>query len=217
MKQTIQQYQDRAEAGKILADALVAYQGRSDVIVLALARGGVPVGYEIAKALSVPLDVYIVRKLGVPGHEELAMGAVASGGITVFNESIVRDLHLSEQTMHAVIEAELKELKRREIRYRAGRPFPRLANKCIILVDDGIATGATIKVAIKALRQQKPSSIIVAVPVAPPEICKALEIQVEGLICPLQPSLFNAVGTWYQHFSQTEDEEVVRCLALTRM
>ncbi len=203
---------NRYEAGKVLAEELNAFAHRSDVVILALPRGGVPVAYEIAKALVVPLDVFIVRKLGVPGHEELAMGAIATGGVTVFNDSIVRDLSISTVAIQQVTQSELAELKRRELLYRGQRPFPILTNKSIILVDDGIATGATIKAAIKALRQQKPASIIVAIPVAALSTYQEIAKQVEKIICPLTPSYFSAVGEWYENFSQTTDDEVFELL-----
>jgi putative phosphoribosyl transferase len=201
-------YTDRLHAGKVLADNLLDYQNRDDVIVLALPRGGVPVGYEIAKTLHAPLDVFIVRKLGVPGHSELAMGALATGGACVFNESIIRDLSIPQYAIEGVIEEEKKELKRRETVYRGNKAFPDLKNKIVILVDDGIATGASIKAAIKALDQLQPKSIVVAVPVADKYICSEIELSVDQMICPLQTNNLQAVGLWYHDFSQTEDEEV---------
>jgi predicted phosphoribosyltransferase len=208
----MEKYPDRYEAGKILATELKSYAKRSDVIVLALPRGGVPVAYEIAKTLSLPLDVFIVRKLGVPGHEELAMGAIASGGVTVFNDEVLRDLPISKSMVDQVIQSESEELNQREIKYRGKRPFPDFTNKTIILVDDGIATGATMKAAIKALRQQKPASIIVAVPVAEYSTCQEIGNLVEKIVCPLKPHDFYAVGAWYENFSQTEDQEVYQLL-----
>ena len=203
---------DRQQAGRILANSLKNYAIQPNVTVLALPRGGVPVAYEIAMALSIPLDVFIVRKLGVPGHEELAMGAIASGGTILVNESIIRQLRLQQSSIDAVIQSEQEELARREHLYRGNRPFPDLSGKTIILVDDGIATGATMQAAISALRKHKPASIIVAVPVAAYETCQSMAPLVDKLICPLQPINFFAVGLWYEDFSQTTDEEVIDLL-----
>lgn len=209
----MEKFFDRYEAGKILAEHLKSYVKKSNTIVLALPRGGVPVAYEIAKALSIPLDVFIVRKLGVPGHEEFAMGAIATGGTIVFNEEIVRELNISKSAIDQVIQLEKQELRRRESTYRDNRrPFPILKDKTIILVDDGIATGATMRAAIKALRQQKPASIIIAVPVAEFSICIEMEELVDKIICPLRPYQLYAVGAWYENFSQTSDEEVFELL-----
>jgi len=209
----MEKYHDRKEAGKILAEQLKAYANRKDVIVLALPRGGVPVAYEVAQALNLPLDVFIVRKLGVPGHEELAMGAIAMGGVTVFNDEIVRDLQISKASIDSVINSENEELQRREIRYRGKRPFPILTKKIVILVDDGIATGATMYAAVKALRHLQPASIVIAVPVAAADTCDKLAVLADKMICPLRPQLFYAVGSWYDYFGQTEDEEVSELLA----
>lgn len=211
-----QRYLDRQEAGQVLAKELHDYSDRSDVLVLALPRGGVPVAFEIAMALHVPLDVFIVRKLGVPGHSELAMGALAMGNITVFNDDIIRQLNISQADIDAVIHKENIELKRREIAYRDEIAFPSIQGKTIILVDDGIATGATMRAAIKALRKQHPASIIVAVPVADYQMCENLKSMVDKLICPLRPTNFYAVGAWYDDFSQTEDEEVFTLLKEAR-
>lgn len=204
----MEKFRDRRHAGKVLAEELKAYAYNTKVIVLGLPRGGVPVAYEIAKALEVPLDVFIVRKLGVPGHEELAMGAIASGDITVFNERVLKEIEISKFMVDQVIQLEQQELKRREQLYRGQHPFPVLKGKIIILVDDGIATGATMRAAIKALQQQKPKKIIIAVPVAALSTCKEMEPLVDIMICPLKPEFFYAVGAWYEDFSQTEDEEV---------
>src|SRR3990167_6006316 len=204
----MKQYLNRQEAGKILANELHAYAKRADVIVLALPRGGVPVAFEIAKALQVPLDIFIVRKLGVPLHEELAMGAIATGDVTVFNDEIIRDLAISPDAIKQVINTEREEIKRREIAYRGNRPPPHLRDKTIILVDDGIATGATMRAAIKALDQFHPTSVIIAVPVADESLCQQLRLLVDEVICPLRPNQFYAVGAWYENFSQTEDDEV---------
>ena len=203
---------NRQHAGQILANSLKNYANKPNVIVLALPRGGVPVAYEIARTLSIPLDVFIVRKLGVPGHEEFAMGAIASGGTVLLNQSIIKQLKLQQSSIDAVIQSEQTELMRRERVYRGNRPFPDLLGKTIILVDDGIATGATIQAAISGLRKHKPSSIIVAVPVAAYETCQSMTSLIEQLICPLQPINFFAVGLWYEDFSQTTDEEVIDLL-----
>lgn|SRR3990167_1299247 len=203
-------YLNRKEAGKVLANQLHAYAHRTDVIVLALPRGGVPVAYEVSQALQVPLDIFIVRKLGVPGHSELAMGAMATGDVTVFNNEIIKNLAISPDAIKKVMDAEREEIKRREITYRGHRAFPELKDKTIILIDDGIATGATMRAAIKALTLHKPASIVVAVPVADPILCQELQLleDVDTIICPLRPSQLYAVGAWYDDFSQTEDEEV---------
>lgn len=206
-------YLNRCEAGKILANALAAYAKREDVVVLALPRGGVPVAYEIATRLEVPLDVFIVRKLGVPGHSELAMGAIAMGGAEVFNDDIINSLHITKkEAIQSVIAKEEQELKRRELTYRGHHTYPSLKDKTVILVDDGIATGATIRAAIKALRQLHPAEIIIAVPVADKQICENLTPLVDRLVCPLRPINFYAVGAWYDDFSQTEDAEVSHLL-----
>lgn len=205
-------FKNRQEAGRILAESLENYHDRNDVIVLALPRGGVPVAYEIAKALNVALDVFIVRKLGAPGHEELAMGALAMGGVTVFNEEVVRDLGVSKHDIDVVIKMEQAELNRREMAYRGKKPFPTLANKTIILVDDGIATGATMRAAVNALKKLKPATIIIAVPVAEASTAEKMAAIVDKLICPLKPHNFYAVGQWYDYFSQTSDEEVSELL-----
>ena len=201
-------YQNRYEAGKILAEHLHAYANNANVIVLALPRGGVPVAYEIAEALHAPLDVFVVRKLGVPGHKELAMGAIASGNAHVFNEDIIRELQISLEEIRTVMRNEQDELNRRESLYRQNKPFPSLLDKIVILVDDGIATGATIRVAINALKKLQPAKLILAVPVAQKSLSTQLRQKVDEYICPLEPSDLNAVGAWYDDFSQTEDDEV---------
>jgi predicted phosphoribosyltransferase len=205
-------FTDRQEAGTILAEYLKDYANKSNVIILALPRGGVPVAYEIATALAIPLDIFIVRKLGVPGHEELAMGAIASGGIVIFNKALVNQLNLEQSSIDNVLQVEQKELLRRELLYRGDRPFPELLGKTIILVDDGIATGSTMFAAVKALRKHKPASIIIAVPVAARETCEEMNTLVDKIICPLQPINFYAVGLWYENFSQTSDHEVIELL-----
>ena len=207
------QFENRAEAGRYLAQKLMAYRDQPDVLVLALPRGGVPVAYEVAKALHAPLDVFLVRKLGVPGHEELAMGAVATGGVRVLNEAVVRALNISEEQINAVTEAELRELERREQAYRGSRPAPQIRDRTIILVDDGLATGATMYAAIVALRQQHPKKIVVAVPTASPETCDEFRRVSDEVVCAITPEPFYAVGLSYKDFSQTTDEEVRDLLA----
>lgn len=205
-------FRDRQDAGIVLAEHLKEYAHRSNVIVLALPRGGVPVAYEVAIALSLPLDIFIVRKLGVPGYEELAMGALAMGGTVILNEPLMNQLHLDQASINAVLESEQRELLRREHLYRGNRPFPDLLGKTIILVDDGIATGSTMRAAVKALRNCKPAFIIVAVPVAARETCDEMAKLVDKIICPLKPINFHAVGLWYENFSQTSDSEVIELL-----
>lgn len=209
-------YLNRYAAGQALAKALMPYANRKDVLVLALPRGGVPVAFEIAKALHVPMDVFIVRKLGVPGHSELAMGAMASGSAPVFNQDIIRELQISPTDIDAVIEKETKELKRREVAYRGHHPLPSIQGKTILLVDDGIATGATMRAAIQSLRELKAGAIVVAVPVADKQLCERMAMTVDRLVCPLRPLHFYAVGAWYEDFSQTEDEEVYTLLNESR-
>jgi putative phosphoribosyl transferase len=206
-------FRDRTEAGQVLADQLVRYAHRPDVVVLALPRGGVPVGYEVAQALHAPLDVFLVRKLGLPGQEELAMGAIASGGIRVLNEEVVRKLNVPEEIIDAVAAEEQQELSRREHDYRAGRPPPDVRGRTVILVDDGLATGSTMRAAVAALRQQGPARIVVAVPVGAPETCTQLRREADEVVCAETPEPFYAVGAWYEDFSQTTDEEVRDLLA----
>src|SRR6195256_2560933 len=206
-------FRDRREAGRMLAGRLSAYANRPDVIVLALPRGGVPVAYEVARALRAPLDVFVVRKLGVPGYEELAMGAVATGGVRVLNDQLVERLSIPEHMIDAVAAREQQELARRERLYRDGRPPPDVGGRTVILVDDGLATGATMHAAIQALRQQQPARIVVAVPTTSPETCEEMRAEVDDVICAITPEPFHAVGLWYQDFSQTTDEEVRDLLA----
>ncbi|XYI02659.1 phosphoribosyltransferase [Sorangium sp. So ce1128] len=205
-------FHDRRDAGRHLAAKLAPYANQQ-LVVLALPRGGVPVGYEVARALGAPLDVYVVRKLGVPGHEELAMGAVASGGVRVLNEDVVSQLGLSGAAIDAVTATELREVERRERAYRDGRPAPTVRQQTVILVDDGLATGATMRVAVSALRQLSPARILVAVPVAAPETCDELRDEVDEIVCAATPEPFYAVGLWYDNFDQTTDEEVRELLA----
>jgi predicted phosphoribosyltransferase len=205
---TPRSFSNRREAGRLLATKLGAYANRNDVIVLALPRGGVPVAYEVAVALSAPLDVFVVRKLGVPGHEELAMGAVASGGIRVLNDDVVGMLRIPDHIIDAVARNELQELDRRERLYRDARPQPSVKGKTVILIDDGLATGATMLAAIEALRQLGPGRIVVAVPTAASETCEEMRKKADDVICAITPEPFYAVGVWYRDFSQTSDEEV---------
>jgi erythromycin esterase-like protein/predicted phosphoribosyltransferase len=201
-------FRDRQEAGRLLAAKLTAYANRRDVIVLALPRGGVPVAYEVARAIGAPLDVFVVRKLGVPGYEELAMGAVATGGVRVLNDQLVSRLGIPDHLIDAVAARERQELARRERLYRTGRPPLDVRGRTVILVDDGLATGATMHAAIAALRQLHPARIVVAVPTASPEACEEMKAEVDEVICAITPEPFQAVGQWYQDFSQTTDEEV---------
>lgn len=201
-------FEDRAYAGRLLGQALAKYANRPDVIVLALPRGGVPVGFEVAQAISASLDIMLVRKLGTPGHEELAMGAIASGGITVFNSELVSRLHIGPELIEAATKRELQELERREQAYRGNHPPPVVENRHVILVDDGLATGASMRAAVAALRQRNPASIIVAIPVAPPDTVDVLKEEADEVICLAMPEPFLAVGRWYRDFSQTSDEDV---------
>lgn len=206
-------FRDRREAGRLLAARLTAYANRPDVLVLALPRGGVPVAYEVARALGAPLDVFLVRKLGVPGQEELAMGAVATGGVRAINNQIVHALRIPDHMIDMVAAKEQEELARRERLYRGDRPPPDVRGRTVILVDDGLATGASMHAAITALRQHQPARIVVAVPTAAPETCEALRAQVDDVICAITPEPFYSVGLWYGDFSQTTDEEVKDLLA----
>jgi predicted phosphoribosyltransferase len=201
-------YQDRAEAGKRLAEQLMAYANRPDVVVLALPRGGVPVAFVVAQALNAPLDVFLVRKLGVPGYEELAMGAIAAGGVRVLNKEVVRILHIPDTAIEAVAVQEQQELERRARHYRNGRVALDVRGRTIILVDDGLATGATMRAAVVALRQQQPAHIVIAVPVAASATCEEFRAQGEEIVCTATLEPFYAVGLWYEDFSQTSDAEV---------
>lgn len=209
-------FSDRREAGKHLAARLADYADRDDVLVLALPRGGVPVAYEVAKELRAPLDVFLVRKLGVPGHEELAMAAIASGGVRVLNEDVVDYLDIPDEVIDAVAARELKELERREVAYRGDRPQPEFRSKTIVLVDDGLATGSTMRAAAAALRQQEPARIVVAVPVSARQTCDEYRMGVDEIVCATTPEPFYGVGMWYDDFSQTTDEEVRELLARSR-
>ena len=201
-------FADRTEAGKLLAARLSRYASRQNLIVLALPRGGVPVAFEIARALSAPLDVFLVRKLGVPGQQELAMGAIATGGVRVLNRDVVAYLAIPQGIIDTVARQEQQELERREILYRGARPAPELLGRTVIVVDDGLATGSTMRAAISALKKSKPGRIIVAVPVAPPSTVKEFEKEVDEVVCVLTTEHLDGVGRWYQDFSQTTDEEV---------
>jgi predicted phosphoribosyltransferase len=201
-------FRDRTEAGRLLAEKLREYANRADVVVLALPRGGVPVAFEVARALNAPLDVFVVRKLGVPGHEELAMGAIASGGVRVLNQDVIAALGISRELVDLVAEREQRELRRREREYRDGRASVDVRDRTVILVDDGLATGSSMRVAAIALKKKEPAEIIVAVPVAAPETCAEFESVVDKVVCAATPEPFRAVGQWYRDFSQTSDEEV---------
>jgi putative phosphoribosyl transferase len=201
-------FPNRMEAGRRLAERLSAYRGYDDAIVLGLPRGGVPVAYEVARQLGLPLDVFLVRKLGVPGYEELAMGAIASGNVSVLNEDVMRALPNSEAIFETVRAAEEIELQRRETRYRRDRPTPELRGRIVILVDDGLATGATMRAAATGLRKQGVAKIVVAVPVGASETCQELAAEVDEAICVIMPASFDGVGQFYEDFSQTTDEEV---------
>jgi predicted phosphoribosyltransferase len=206
-------FRDRVEAGRALAAELPEYADRPDVLILALPRGGVPVAYEVARALHAPLDVFLVRKLGVPGREELAMGALASGGRVVLNREVVEGLRVPQDIIEYVIQSESEELRRRERLYRDDRPAPDVQGRTIILIDDGLATGSSMRAAVAALRQGGPARIVVAVPVAAGSTCDELREEVEEVVCTLTPEPFHAVGLWYEDFSQTTDEEVRELLA----
>ncbi len=201
-------YRDRADAGRVLAGMLSAYANREDVLVLALPRGGVPVGYEVAQALRAPLDVFLVRKLGVPGQEELGMGALASGGVRVLNDAVLRSLDIPPDVVEAVTARERNELERRERLYRDDLPPPNVRGRTVILVDDGLATGSTMRAAVTALRRQGPARIVVAVPAAAAATCNELRAEADEVVCPATPEPFYSVGAWYEDFAQTTDQQV---------
>jgi putative phosphoribosyl transferase len=209
-------FRDRTDAGRRLAQKLRSYRGRPDVVVLALPRGGVPVAAEVAAELDAPLDVFLVRKLGVPGHDELAMGAIATGGTRVLNESVIRHFGIPRAVVDHVAEREGRELERRERRYRGTRPFPTLAGKTVILVDDGIATGASVRAAVRAICQQEPARIVVAVPVAPLGTVAAFAGEVHEIVCVEKAEAFDAVDFFYETFAQTTDAEVCEILERPR-
>ena len=204
----MRRFRDRAEAGRLLAERLRSYAGRDDVVVLALPRGGVPVAYEVAKALGAPLGVFVVRKLGVPGHEEVAMGALASGGLVVLDTRLVQRLGLDRNQLERTVAREAEELRRRENAYDGRLDPHELQGKTVILIDDGLATGSTMRAAALAVRDLDPGKIVVAVPVASQETCDAFRDVVDEIVCEMTPQPFNAVGLWYEDFSQTTDEEV---------
>jgi predicted phosphoribosyltransferase len=208
-------FRDRADAGRQLAQKLLHYSNRNDVLVLALPRGGVPVAFEVARVLSAPLDVFLVRKLGLPGHEELAMGAIATGGFRVLNDEVVRNFRVSPEAIERVAQREAEELARREQLYRGGRPALDVAGRVVILVDDGLATGSTMRAAVAAMRPQQPARILVAAPVAARSTCRDFEREVDEVVCAETPELFYAVGSWYEDFSQTTDEEIRELFNLT--
>jgi putative phosphoribosyl transferase len=206
------QFRDRVEAGELLASQLLDYANQKDVLVLALPRGGVPVASQVAKALNAPLDVIVVRKLGVPGHEELAMGAIAPGGVRVFDAAVVQRSHISSSTIDAVTAKEQAEMERRETAYRGNAPPPEVHGKIVILVDDGLATGSTMRAAVAAVRRGHPAQIVVAVPTAPPSSVSELRTEVDEVVACMTPRLFFGVGEWYERFNQVSDEEVRRLL-----
>jgi putative phosphoribosyl transferase len=205
---------DRTDAGRQLAARLTAYANREDVVVLALPRGGVPVAVEVARALAAPLDVLVVRKLGVPGHPELAMGAIAAGDVRVLSEDLIADLDIPRALVEEVAVRERLELERRNRLYRGDRPMPVLTDRTVIVIDDGLATGSTMEAAVSAVRQHRPSRIIVAAPVGAPETCRRLKPVADEVVCAQTPTLFDAVGLWYERFDQVSDEEVVERLGL---
>lgn len=208
MRDTPDVYENRHHAGAALAARLAWFSGRGDVVVLALPRGGVPVAFEVARALDAPLDVFLVRKLGLPGHRELAMGAIASGGVRVLNDQVVSSYRIPADVIDAVAREEQQELERRERTYREGRPPVELRDRIVILVDDGLATGSTMKAAVEAVRAHAPARIVIAVPVGAPETCRELTEVANEVVCAWAPAGFGAVGQWYRDFSETSDQEV---------
>ena len=208
MNQEPRPFRNREQAGRALAERLKCYANRQDVVVLALPRGGLPVAAEVAAALPAPLDVFMVRKLGTPGQPELAMGAIASGGVRVLNEDVVQVLNVTSDAIDRVAAVEQRELERRERLYRAGRPFPSIADQVVILVDDGLATGSTMRAAVKAVRLHRPSKVVVAVPAGAAEMCEDFRHEADEVVCVIAPEAFNAVGIWYEEFPQISDDEV---------
>jgi len=205
-------FQDSAEAGIYLAERLKKYAHHSNTLVLGLPRGGVVVAYQVARKLGLPLDIFLVRKLGVPGHEELAMGAIASGGVQVINEDVLRHIRISPVQIRDIVAKEAEELKRREQAYRGNSQRLDVRGRTVILVDDGLATGATMRAAVEALRKQDPREIVIAVPVATIGACDEFRTKVDDIVCGITPANFNAVGAWYDDFSQTSDKEVIQLL-----
>jgi putative phosphoribosyl transferase len=208
LSEAVYLFRDRTEAGRLLAQKLREYANRDDVVVLALPRGGVPVGFEVAKALNAPLDIFLVRKLGLPEQEELAMGAIATGGVRVLNDEVVRALDIPDEIVDAVAAKEERELERREREYRGGRAPVDVRGRTVILIDDGLATGSSMRAAALALRNKQPAQIVVAVPVGAPSTCAEFESEVDKVVCAVTPEPFWGVGQWYRDFSQTSDEEV---------
>jgi putative phosphoribosyl transferase len=206
-------FRDRFDAGRQLAARLGHYAGRSDLVVLGLPRGGVPVAFEVARALGAPLDVFVVRKLGTPGQEELALGAIASGGTRVLNEDVVRVLHIAPQELATVTARERAELERRELAYRGNRPAVELAGRAVMLVDDGLATGASMRAAAASVTQRRPAWLVIAIPVAPSRTCAAMSALADEVVCVATPEPFQSVGTWYEEFRAPSDEEVRELLA----
>jgi putative phosphoribosyl transferase len=209
-------FRDRAEAGRILAERVLRSVHDPDALVLALPRGGVPIAFEVARTLGAELDIFLVRKLGLPGHEELAVGAIASGGVRVLNDSFVAQLQLAPKMIDQIANREERELKRREELYRQGRAPVPVRGRTIVLVDDGLATGASMKAATQALRLQEPGHMIVAVPVAAGQVCDELRVHADEIVCAFTPEPFLSVGMWYEHFAQTTDEEVEQLLTEAR-
>lgn len=201
-------FNDRTDAGKILSERLSEYANREDVLILALPRGGVPVAFEVAKELNLKMDIFIVRKLGVPGNEELAMGAIASGNIRVLNEDVIRSFRIPQKAIDEATANELEELERRERIYRKNRPVPKISGSTVILIDDGLATGATMRAAVAAVKTKNPEKVIIAVPVAAPDTCSDFGSEVDEVMCVATPEPFYGVGAWYEDFSQTTDKEV---------
>ena len=213
---SIDVFRDRHHAGRVLARRLTGYAKRPGVLVLGLPRGGVPVAFEVAQALQAPLDVFVVRKLGVPGHEEYAMGAIAAGGMRVLDHEVLRTLGISDTQVEAVVRAEQRELERREQLYRGDRPPLVLRGRTLIVVDDGLATGSTMRAAVQALRLEQPARIVVAVPTAAADTCERLRDEADEVVCASTPEPFRAVGLWYEDFTQTSDEQVHALLAQAR-
>jgi putative phosphoribosyl transferase len=209
-------FRDRVQAGRVLGRRLEHHLGDPGLIVLGLARGGVPVAYEVAQHLEAPLDAFIVRKLGVPGHEELAMGAIANGGVRVLDHQEIRALGITDDEVDAVYQRERRELSRREAKFRDVRPPPLIRGRTVVLVDDGLATGASMVAAVQAIRQQEPARIIVGVPVSSPDVCAAFQRVVDEIVCVMTPSSFRAVGAWYEDFSDPTDDEIRRLLNRSR-